>query len=40
MTPVSGEFAANDEVDELRWVSPEEATEMLTHARDRELLQD
>jgi 8-oxo-dGTP diphosphatase len=38
MRPVSGEFEPNDEVDELRWVDPEEAVELLTYDRDRELI--
>ena len=38
MTAVGGEFAANDEVDELRWVEPDEARELLTYHRDRELV--
>ena len=29
----------NDEVDELRWVAPAEATELLTYARDRGLVE-
>jgi 8-oxo-dGTP diphosphatase len=40
MEPESGEFAPNDEVDELRWVTPGEASELLTHDRDREPLRD
>ncbi len=38
MTPVSGDFEENDEVDELRWLAPDEAREMLTHDRDRQVL--
>jgi 8-oxo-dGTP diphosphatase len=38
MTVVGGEFRANDEVDELRWVSPEEARRMLSYERDRQLV--
>jgi len=38
MEPVDGHFAPNDEVDELRWVTPEEAEATLTYDRDRELL--
>ena len=33
-----GRFRPNDEVDELRWVSGEEASGLLTHERDRELV--
>jgi 8-oxo-dGTP diphosphatase len=36
----SGEFAENDEVDELRWAEPHEAAGLLSHERDRELLQE
>jgi 8-oxo-dGTP diphosphatase len=28
-------FAPNDEVDELRWLSPSDATELLTYDRDK-----
>jgi 8-oxo-dGTP pyrophosphatase MutT (NUDIX family) len=38
MRPVGGEFAPHDEVDDLRWVTPEEAQELLTYDRDREVL--
>jgi 8-oxo-dGTP diphosphatase len=38
MTPVSGDFTPSDEVDELRWQTPDEARELLTYARDVELL--
>ena len=31
-------FEPNDEVDEVRWLSPEEATGQLTYERDREVL--
>jgi 8-oxo-dGTP diphosphatase len=31
-----GEFTPNDEVDELRWLAPEEARAHLTYDRDRE----
>jgi 8-oxo-dGTP diphosphatase len=31
-------FAPNDEVDELRWATPEEAAKLLTYAPDRELV--
>jgi len=33
-----GEFEANDEVDEVRWVSLDEAADELTYERDREVL--
>ena len=38
MTPVGGEFEPNDEVDELRWVTPDEARALLTYERDRWLV--
>jgi 8-oxo-dGTP diphosphatase len=38
MTPEEGEFAPNDEVDELRWLSPQEATDLLSYDFDRELV--
>jgi 8-oxo-dGTP diphosphatase len=31
-------FVPNDEVDELRWVTPDEARELLSYDRDRELV--
>lgn len=33
------EFVPNDEVDVVRWVTPDEARELLTYPRDRELLE-
>jgi 8-oxo-dGTP diphosphatase len=38
MSCESGEFAANDEVDELRWLTPGEAADLLTYDFDRELV--
>jgi 8-oxo-dGTP diphosphatase len=38
MEPLEGEFAPNHEVDELRWLPPEEATSLLSYEHDRELL--
>ena len=35
MRAVDGDFAPNDEVDELRWVDPAAARRMLTYERDR-----
>lgn len=35
---ISGEFAANDEVDELRWVPPAEASELLSYNVDKEVI--
>jgi 8-oxo-dGTP diphosphatase len=40
MDPVGGEFAPNDEVDELRWLTPAEAVALLTYPRDKELAQE
>ena len=38
MEPEEGEFAPNDEVDELRWLSPEAAAGLLSYPHDRELV--
>jgi 8-oxo-dGTP pyrophosphatase MutT (NUDIX family) len=38
MRPVSGEFEPNAEVDELRWLAPEDAAELLSYEHDRELV--
>jgi 8-oxo-dGTP diphosphatase len=38
MTPVEGEFVPNDEVDELRWLARDEARELLSYERDRDVL--
>ncbi len=41
MTPEPGEsapFVPNREVDEVRWLEPEEAAELLSYDRDREIL--
>jgi 8-oxo-dGTP diphosphatase len=38
MVPVSGEFEPNDEVDEVRWLDPGEAAELVTHDRDGEVI--
>ena len=35
-----GEFRANDEVDELRWLPPSEAAELLTYEHDAELARE
>jgi mutator protein MutT len=37
MQPESGEFSPNEEVDEVRWVTPEEAEGLLSYDHDREL---
>ena len=34
----AGDARAQNEVDEVRWVTPDEATALLSYARDRELL--
>ena len=38
MTPISGEFTPTTEVDELRWLTPDEARSLLSYTRDVELL--
>ena len=38
MEPIEGKFESHGEVDELRWVSPEEADELLTYPHDKELV--
>src|SRR5215203_5842910 len=39
MEPVSDtRFVPNEETDELRWVTPEEALELLSYDRDRDVL--
>lgn len=38
MTVVSGEFAPNDEVDEIRWESPDGAVGLLSYDLDRDLI--
>jgi hypothetical protein len=39
MTPQSEtDFVPNDETDELRWVTPDEARGLLTYDRDRDVL--
>jgi 8-oxo-dGTP diphosphatase len=38
MRPVSGAFAPTDEIDELRWLEPHDASSLLSYERDRELL--
>jgi 8-oxo-dGTP diphosphatase len=39
MEPVAGEFAPNSEVDELRWLTPDEAARLLAYDHDRRLLE-
>lgn len=38
MEPVAGAFEPTAEVDQLRWLSPEEAIDLLTHEGDREVV--
>ena len=38
MRRVSGEFRPHEEVDEIRWLAPEEAAGRLTWKRDLEVL--
>ncbi len=38
MSVKSGEFAENDEVDEIRWLSPAEAVELLSYPQDAALV--
>ncbi len=40
MTPLGGEFAANEEVDELRWLSPKRARKLLDYDHDRRLIDE
>jgi len=39
MEPVEGEFAPSDEVDEIRWLTREEAGRLLSYDRDQALLE-
>jgi 8-oxo-dGTP pyrophosphatase MutT (NUDIX family) len=38
MEPLDGQFEPHGEVDELRWVSPEEADRLLTYEHDKEIV--
>jgi 8-oxo-dGTP diphosphatase len=38
MEPVSGDFQPHGEVDELRWLTPREASGLLTYDHDRDLV--
>lgn len=38
MEPVAGRFIPNREVDDARWLPSEEAAELLSYGRDREVL--
>ena len=39
MEPLDGEFLANEEVDETRWITPDEARALLSYARDADIVQ-
>jgi 8-oxo-dGTP diphosphatase len=39
MEPISGGFTPNSEVDEVRWLPPGQAAELLTYSHDRELIE-
>lgn len=39
MTVEDGEFAPNHEVDELRWLRPHKAAELVSYRRDRDVLE-
>ena len=39
MSALDGEFSPGDEVDELRWLAPADALEVLDHEHDRRLVQ-
>jgi 8-oxo-dGTP pyrophosphatase MutT (NUDIX family) len=39
MEPREGDFEPHGEVDELRWLTPDEADELLTYPHDKELVQ-
>ena len=40
MEPESGDFTPNDEVDEVRWLSPADAERLLSYDHDRALLRE
>ena len=40
MEPLAGEFAPNEEVDEMRWLSPADAEQLLTYDHDRALVRE
>ncbi len=39
MEVTGGDFEANDEVDEMRWLEPAEAARLLSYPHDRELVE-
>ena len=40
MSVVGGEFAKNDEVDELRWLAPNDAIALLTYPNDHDVVRE
>lgn len=40
MRPTGGAFAPNDEVDELRWLTPKKARRLLDYEHDRRLIDE
>ena len=40
MRPLDGEFAPGSEVDELRWLSPDAATKLLSYEHDADLVRE
>ena len=40
MEPLDGAFSPGPEVDELRWLAPDEAIELLDYEHDRELVRE
>jgi 8-oxo-dGTP pyrophosphatase MutT (NUDIX family) len=40
MEPLDGEFEPSDEVDEVRWLAPADADDLLSYEHDRELLRE
>lgn len=40
MTPAGGGFKPNDEVDEMRWLSPKKARRLLDYDHDRRLIDE
>jgi 8-oxo-dGTP diphosphatase len=40
MEPRGGEFEPNDEVDEMRWIAPDGAAELLSYPHDAELARE
>jgi 8-oxo-dGTP diphosphatase len=40
MRPIEGEFAPGSEVDELRWLEPDAATQLLSYEHDADLVRE